>query len=205
MARSEMGFGQRTLVFCRPLPPPIGPVANSSAMRVCQPGPLARHRSITSGGSRRLISCRGLADGGRPRFRTTARASMASVSSGSSSYSCGLITCASTRLRSEPEKRREAGLFTIVGRGVVIEFENWVAGGDAQATYRALSSAEMRGLRSAITRPWRINAKPPAPPRALCPKSSEAPLPHRLGSACLVPSFGSCPEKHQSASQTRPG
>jgi hypothetical protein len=55
-------------------------------------------------------------------------------------------------LRSEPEKRREAGLFTIVGRGVVIEFENWVAGGDAQATYRALSSAEMRGLRSAITR-----------------------------------------------------
>ena len=115
MARSEMGFGQRTLVFCRPLPLPIGPVANSSAMRVCHPGPLARHRSITSGGSRRLISCRGLADGGRPRSRTTARASMGSLSSGSSSYSCGLITCASTRLRSEPKIRREAGLFTIVG------------------------------------------------------------------------------------------
>jgi hypothetical protein len=44
-----------------------------------------------------------------------ARASMASVSSGSSLYPCGLILCASTRARSDPEVRREAGLLTIAG------------------------------------------------------------------------------------------
>lgn len=92
-----------------------GPLASCSAMRVCHPGPVARQRSITSGGSLRLMSCRGLGDFGRPPLLTTARANMALVSSGSSLYSCGLITCASTRLRSEPEVRREAGLLTIVG------------------------------------------------------------------------------------------
>lgn len=61
------------------------------------------------------MSCRGLSDLGRPPLFTTARASMASVSSGSSLYSCGLILCASTRDRSDPEVRREAGLLTIVG------------------------------------------------------------------------------------------
>ena len=61
------------------------------------------------------MSCRGLSDLGRPPFLTTARANIASVSSGSSLYSCGLITCASTRSRSEPKVRREAGLFTFIG------------------------------------------------------------------------------------------
>ncbi len=101
--------------YAAPLGRADGPSANCSAMRVCQPGPVARQRSMTSGGSRKLMSWRGFRDLGRPPLLTTARASMASVSSGSSLYSCGLITCASTRLRSEPEVRREAGLLTIVG------------------------------------------------------------------------------------------
>jgi hypothetical protein len=83
-------------------------------MRVCQPGPVARQRATTSGGKRKLMSWRGFSDFGRPPLLTTARASMASVSSGSSLYSCGLILCASTRGRSDPDVRRETGLFTIV-------------------------------------------------------------------------------------------
>lgn len=93
----------------------MGPFANRSAMRVCQPGPVARHRSMTSGGSRRLINWRGLSERGRPPLLTTARESMSSVNSGSSLYSWGLIWCASTRAMSEPKVRREACLFTIVG------------------------------------------------------------------------------------------
>ena len=61
------------------------------------------------------MSWRGFSDFGRPPLLTTARASIASVSSDSSLYSCGLILCASTRGRSDPEVRRDAGLFTIVG------------------------------------------------------------------------------------------
>jgi len=60
------------------------------------------------------MSCRGLAERGRPPFLMTARASISSVSSGSSLYSTGLTTCASTRARSEPKVRREAGLLTFV-------------------------------------------------------------------------------------------
>jgi tetratricopeptide (TPR) repeat protein len=41
--------------------------------------------------------------------------SISSVSSGNSLYSCGLIGCASTRAKSEPEVRREAILFTFIG------------------------------------------------------------------------------------------
>jgi hypothetical protein len=84
-------------------------------MRVCQPGPVAFQRAITSGGSRRLIICRGLTDLGLPAFLKTVLANISSVISGSSSYSSGWITCTSTRLRSEPKVRREAGLFTFVG------------------------------------------------------------------------------------------
>jgi hypothetical protein len=92
-----------------------GVLASRSAMRVCQPGPVARQRATTSGGRRKLMSCRGLADRGRPPLLTTARASMLSVSSGSFRYSDGLMTCASTRARSEPKVRREAVLLTVVG------------------------------------------------------------------------------------------
>ena len=58
-----------------------------SAMRVCQPGPVAFHRSMTSSGSRIEMSLRGLADRGRPPLFTTARDKAFSVSSGSSLYS----------------------------------------------------------------------------------------------------------------------
>lgn len=61
------------------------------------------------------MSWRGLAERGRPPFLTTALASMSSVNSGSSLYSAGLIRCASTRARSEPEVRREAFFLTVVG------------------------------------------------------------------------------------------
>ncbi len=37
-------------------------------MRVCQPGPVTRHREITSTGMRKPMSCLGLADLGRPPF-----------------------------------------------------------------------------------------------------------------------------------------
>jgi len=40
---------------------------------------------------------------------------MSSVNSGSSSYSCRWITCASTRARSEPEERRDARFLAVIG------------------------------------------------------------------------------------------
>ena len=70
---------------------------------------------MTSGGSRSEMSCRGFAERGRPPLLTTARASIESVSSGSSLYSDGLITCASTRFMSEPKVGRETGLLTMIG------------------------------------------------------------------------------------------
>jgi hypothetical protein len=85
------------------------------AIRVCQPGPVAFHRATTSGAKRRLIICFGFGDLGLPAFLKTARASISSVSSGSSSYSSGLMTCASTRLRSEPKVGRKVVLLTVVG------------------------------------------------------------------------------------------
>lgn len=84
-------------------------------MRVCHPGPVARHRSMTSAGKRSEISWRGFGECGRPPLFTTARASISSVSSGSSLYSEGLTTCESTRFKSEPKVRGEAVLFTIIG------------------------------------------------------------------------------------------
>lgn len=84
------------------------------AMRVCHPGPVALHRSITSTGSRMEISLRGFADRGRPPLFTTARDSPSSVSSGSSLYSCARIEWASTFARSDFKVRREAGFLTMV-------------------------------------------------------------------------------------------
>ncbi len=52
-----------------------------SAMRVCQPGPVAFQRSMTSTGSRMEMSLRGFAERGRQPLFTTARASAWSVSS----------------------------------------------------------------------------------------------------------------------------
>jgi hypothetical protein len=56
-------------------------------MRVCQPGPVARHLWITLAGKRNVINLRGSCERGRPPRLTIARASDSSVSSGSSSYS----------------------------------------------------------------------------------------------------------------------
>ena len=75
---------------------------------------MAFHRAITSGGKRRLIICLGLIDLGLPAFLKTMRENISSVISGSSSYSSGLMTCASTRLRSEPKVGCKASFFTIV-------------------------------------------------------------------------------------------
>lgn len=61
------------------------------------------------------MSFRGFAERGRPPLFTLPRASMSSVSSGSSSYSCRRMTCASTRARSEPEERRDARFLAVIG------------------------------------------------------------------------------------------
>src|SRR4029077_8813932 len=86
-----------------------------SAMRVCQPGPVAFQRAMTSAGSRSEMSFLGLSERGRPPFFTLARASMSAVSCGSSRYSLALTTCASTRARSDFKVRREAFLFAAIG------------------------------------------------------------------------------------------
>jgi hypothetical protein len=61
------------------------------------------------------MSFLGFADRGRPPLLTLPRASMSSVSSGSSSYSCRRIICASTRRRSEPKERRDARFLAVIG------------------------------------------------------------------------------------------
>jgi len=80
-------------------------------MRVCQPGPVAFQRAMTSAGSRSEMSFLGLSERGRPPFFTLARASMSDVSCGSSRYSLALTTWASTRARSDFKVRRETLLF----------------------------------------------------------------------------------------------
>ena len=84
-------------------------------MRVCQPGPVAFQRAMTSAGRRREMSFLGLSERGRPPFFTLARASMSDVSCGSSRYSLALTTWASTRARSDFKVRREAFLFAGIG------------------------------------------------------------------------------------------
>src|SRR4249919_2640616 len=84
-------------------------------MRVCQPGPVAFQVDRTDSG-RRMVTCsRGLSETGRPARLTTPRLSIASVSRGRSRYSEGLITCASTRLRSLFEERGDASFFAAIG------------------------------------------------------------------------------------------
>jgi len=83
-------------------------------MRVCQPGPVERQRSMTLSGNRMDMSFRGFSERGRPPLFTLPRASISSVSSGSSRYSCGRMTWASTRLRSEPKERRDARFFAVI-------------------------------------------------------------------------------------------
>src|SRR5215467_11591689 len=55
-----------------------------SAIRVCQPGPVAFQRAMTFAGRRREMSFLGLSERGRPPFLTLALESISSVSSGSS-------------------------------------------------------------------------------------------------------------------------
>jgi len=86
-----------------------------SAIRVCQPAPVERQRAMTSAGRRMVISCLGFFETGRPPFFTTARASISSVSSGSSRYSCARVTCASTRRRFDFKVRRCALFLTGIG------------------------------------------------------------------------------------------
>ena len=85
-----------------------------SAIRVCQPGPVARHFWMMVSGKRIEISFFGSSERGRPPLLTLPRASMSSVSSGSSSYSSGRITCAATRARSEPKERRDTLLLAVI-------------------------------------------------------------------------------------------
>ena len=83
-------------------------------MRLCQPGPWRpagdHFRRQPQGDELSRV------DGARAAaLLTTALASISSVSSGSTLYSAGLMRCESTRARSDPEVRREAGLLTVVG------------------------------------------------------------------------------------------
>jgi hypothetical protein len=84
-------------------------------MRVCQPGPVAFHRAITSAGNRRDINLRGFGDTGLPPLLILARLNIFSVNSGNSLYSRALITWASTRARSDFKGRRDAPLFAFIG------------------------------------------------------------------------------------------
>ena len=115
-----------------------------SAIRVCQPGPVALQRSMTSTGSRMEISLRGLAKRGRPPLFTTARDNIAAVSSGSSLYSGARIAWASTLARSDFKVRREAGFFTIVGlshaENVAIRATRGIADHDDASSEQAVAN-----------------------------------------------------------------
>ena len=86
-----------------------------SAIRVCQPGPVAFQRSITSTGNLMESSLRGFVEMGRPPRLTWARASITSSISGRSPYSSGFTTWASTRAKSDFKERCDAGLFAFNG------------------------------------------------------------------------------------------
>lgn len=84
-------------------------------MRVCQPGPVALQRAMTSAGRRIEMSFLGFGERGRPPLFTLARANMSDVSCGSSRNSAAPTACASTRARSDFKVRREAFLFAVIG------------------------------------------------------------------------------------------
>jgi hypothetical protein len=111
---SPLNWSQSDQVSLLPRPLPVT-LLRRSAMRVCQPGPVARHRATTSAGRRKEMSCRGFAERGRPPLLTVARESISSVSSGSCSCSGREMRRASTRARSDFEVRCETGLLTMVG------------------------------------------------------------------------------------------
>ena len=98
----RVGFLHRTLL-------------SRSAIRVCQPGPVAFQSSITSAGNRREINLRGFGESGLPPLFTFARASISSVSSGRSSYSSFFKVWASTRAMSDFKEWRDAFLFAFIG------------------------------------------------------------------------------------------
>jgi hypothetical protein len=69
---------------------------------------------MTDTGRRSVISLRGFGDRGRPPLLTTARASISSVSSGSSRYSLRRMTWESTFARFDLKVAREALLLTAI-------------------------------------------------------------------------------------------
>ena len=75
---------------------------------------------------------------------------MSSVSSGSSLYSDGLTTCASTRAKSEPKVRREAGLFTVVGLSHAEDVANRATRGIADHHEAACQQTEAEDAAFAI-------------------------------------------------------
>jgi len=83
-------------------------------MRDCQPSPVPRKYSTTSELYRTDNNTFGVSDFGRPPLFTVARASMSSVSSGSSSYSAAPTRWASTLARSEPKERADAFDFACI-------------------------------------------------------------------------------------------
>src|ERR1700735_300585 len=88
-----------------------------SAIRVCQPGPVAFHFAITSAGSRNEINFLGLAETGLPPFLILPRLSISSVSSGNSSYSSDLITCAYRVIVATKTQPNKATQTTRLSRG----------------------------------------------------------------------------------------
>jgi len=88
---------------------------NRSAIRVCQPAPVAFQRSITSTGNRREINLRGFGEMGLPPLFTFARASISSVSSGRALYSSFFKVCASTHAMSDFKAWGDAFLFAFIG------------------------------------------------------------------------------------------
>src|SRR5690554_6200627 len=88
---------------------------SSSAMRVCQPGPEAFQATRTDSGSRMVTWRRGSAAKGRPARLSVPCRSMSPVSSGSSSYASGWVTCESTRLRSDFKSGPDACLLAFIG------------------------------------------------------------------------------------------
>src|SRR5687768_15341932 len=96
---------------------------------------------MTLSGRRIEMSLRGLAERGRPPLFTLPRASISSVSSGSSLYSWRWITWASTRRRSEPKLRRDARFLAVIcfphAKHVAIRATRGVANNDDPATEHA--------------------------------------------------------------------
>lgn len=90
-------------------------VARRSAIRVCQPGPVAFQRASTSAGSLIVMSLRGLDDMGLPPRFTLPRFNASLVSCGNSRYSFARILCASTRAILDFKVRGDALFLAVIG------------------------------------------------------------------------------------------